>query len=108
MLSRCLFVTEPVSPPTGAGRTPYSRFADGLAVLRSSIREYLGAEAVAALGVPTSRALALVHLPEVHVRREQLESAAIVTRVSGSWIRIGVRPLPSSLTPSWRASADLL
>ncbi|GJN90035.1 hypothetical protein Rhopal_003032-T1 [Rhodotorula paludigena] len=73
----------------GAGRTPYSRFADGLAVLRSSIREYLGAEAVAALGVPTSRALALVHLPDVHVRREQLESAAIVTRVSGSWIRIG-------------------
>ncbi|GAA5864887.1 hypothetical protein JCM8547_009261 [Rhodosporidiobolus lusitaniae] len=73
----------------GAGRTPYSRFADGLAVLRSSIREYLGAEAVAALGVPTSRALALVHIPEVKVRRETMENAAIVTRVSGSWIRIG-------------------
>ncbi|GAA5952039.1 hypothetical protein JCM21900_006230 [Sporobolomyces salmonicolor] len=73
----------------GAGRTPYSRFADGLAVLRSSIREYLGAEALAALGVPTSRALALVHLPEVKVRREVMENAAIVTRVSGSWIRIG-------------------
>ncbi|GAA5991094.1 hypothetical protein JCM10908_006535 [Rhodotorula pacifica] len=73
----------------GAGRTPYSRFADGLAVLRSSIREYLGAEAVAALGVPTSRALALVHLPEVKVRREMMENAAIVTRVAGSWIRIG-------------------
>lgn len=73
----------------GAGRTPYSRFADGLAVLRSSVREYLGAEAVAALGVPTSRALALVHLPSVHVRREQLEEAAIVTRVASSWIRIG-------------------
>ncbi|GAA6028772.1 hypothetical protein JCM8097_007387 [Rhodosporidiobolus ruineniae] len=73
----------------GAGRTPYSRFADGLAVLRSSIREYLGAEAVAALGIPTSRALALVHLPEVKVRREMMENAAIVTRVSGSWMRIG-------------------
>ncbi|GAA5911580.1 hypothetical protein JCM5296_005254 [Sporobolomyces johnsonii] len=73
----------------GAGRTPYSRFADGLAVLRSSIREYLGAEALAALGVPTSRALALVHLPDVKVRREVMENAAIVTRVSGSWIRIG-------------------
>ncbi|GAA5825179.1 hypothetical protein JCM11251_006131 [Rhodosporidiobolus azoricus] len=73
----------------GAGRTPYSRFADGLAVLRSSIREYLGAEAVSALNIATSRALALVHLPEVKVRRETMENAAIVTRVSGSWIRIG-------------------
>ncbi|GAA6055855.1 hypothetical protein JCM3770_001522 [Rhodotorula araucariae] len=73
----------------GAGRTPYSRFADGLAVLRSSVREYLGAEAVAALGIPTSRALALVHLPSVKVRRETLEEAAIVTRVAGSWIRVG-------------------
>ncbi|GAA5860929.1 hypothetical protein JCM3774_003191 [Rhodotorula dairenensis] len=73
----------------GAGRTPYSRFADGLAVLRSSIREYLGAEAVAALGIPTSRALALVHLPEVKVRRETMENAAVVTRAAGSWVRIG-------------------
>ncbi|GEM08827.1 UPF0061 family protein [Rhodotorula toruloides] len=73
----------------GAGRTPYSRFADGLAVLRSSIREYLGAEAVAALKIPTSRALAIVHMPTVKVRRETMENAAIVTRVSGSWIRIG-------------------
>ncbi|BGP41236.1 hypothetical protein JCM10450v2_005276 [Rhodotorula kratochvilovae] len=73
----------------GAGRTPYSRFADGLAVLRSSVREYLGAEAVAALGIATSRALALVHLPSVKVRRETLEEAAIVTRVAGSWIRVG-------------------
>jgi uncharacterized protein YdiU (UPF0061 family) len=81
----------------GAGRTPYSRFADGLAVLRSSIREYLGAEAVAALKVPTSRALALVHLPEVKVRRETMENAAIVMRASGSWIRIGVRLAPACL-----------
>ncbi|SCZ87771.1 BZ3500_MvSof-1268-A1-R1_Chr2-3g05239 [Microbotryum saponariae] len=73
----------------GAGRTPYSRFADGLAVLRSSVREYLGAEAVAALKLPTSRALALVGLPSIKVRRETIETAAIVTRVSDSWIRIG-------------------
>ncbi|KAM0752327.1 UPF0061-domain-containing protein [Meredithblackwellia eburnea MCA 4105] len=73
----------------GAGRTPYSRFADGLAVLRSSIREYLGAEAVAALNLPTSRALALVNLPEVNVLRERLETAAVVTRIAPSWIRIG-------------------
>lgn len=74
----------------GAGRTPYSRFADGLAVLRSSIREYLGAEAMAALRLPTSRALALVGIPDVKVRRETVETAAIVTRVASSWIRIGV------------------
>lgn len=73
----------------GAGRTPYSRFADGLAVLRSSVREYLGSEAVAALGIPTSRALSLVHLPDVEVRREELETAAVVCRVAPSWLRIG-------------------
>ncbi|GAA6059981.1 hypothetical protein JCM10212_001330 [Sporobolomyces blumeae] len=78
----------------GAGRTPYSRFADGLAVLRSSIREYLGAEALAALQVPTSRALALVHIPDLHVLRERVETAAIVTRVSGTWIRVGTFELP--------------
>ena len=44
----------------GAGRTPYSRMADGRAVLRSSIREYVASEAMAALGVPTTRALSLV------------------------------------------------
>ena len=42
----------------GAGKTPYSRFGDGRAVMRSTIREYLCSEAVAALGIPTSRALA--------------------------------------------------
>ncbi|GAA5948809.1 hypothetical protein JCM3765_003908 [Sporobolomyces pararoseus] len=82
----------------GAGRTPYSRFADGLAVLRSSVREYLGAEALAALRIPTSRALALVHLPTLHVLRERVENAAIVTRVSGSWLRIGSFELPSYRT----------
>lgn len=47
-------------PLQGAGRTPYSRTADGRAVLRSSIREYVGSEAMHALGVPTTRALSLV------------------------------------------------
>ena len=73
----------------GAGRTPFSRFADGLAVLRSSVREYLGSEAMAALGVPTSRALSLVHLPDVRVRREEMETGAIVCRIAPSWLRIG-------------------
>lgn len=44
----------------GAGKTPYSRFADGLAVLRSSIREFLCSEAMNGLGIPTTRALCLV------------------------------------------------
>lgn len=44
----------------GAGKTPYSRFADGLAVLRSSIREFLCSEAMHGLGIPTTRALCLV------------------------------------------------
>lgn len=73
----------------GAGRTPYSRFADGLAVLRSSVREYLGSEAVAALDIPTSRALSLTHLPDIEVQREQMESAAVVCRIAPSWLRIG-------------------
>lgn len=73
----------------GAGRTPYSRFADGLAVLRSSVREFLGSEAVAALDVPTSRALSLIHLPDIEVRREEMESAAVVCRIAPSWLRIG-------------------
>jgi len=73
----------------GSGRTPFSRFADGLAVLRSSVREYLGSEHMAALNIPTSRALALVHLPDLEVIRESRETGAIVTRVAPSWVRIG-------------------
>lgn len=57
----------------GAGRTPYSRFADGYAVLRSSIREFLGSEHMAALGVPTSRALNLV-LTDREVYRDDAPS----------------------------------
>ncbi|MFG6462700.1 YdiU family protein [Roseateles sp. DXS20W] len=72
----------------GAGMTPYSRRADGRAVLRSSIREFLCSEAMAALGVPTTRALCITgsRLP---VRRETLETAAVVTRVAPSFIRFG-------------------
>lgn len=72
----------------GAGPTPYSRRGDGRAVLRSSIREYLCSEAMHHLGVPTSRALALVgsNLP---VMRESEETAAVVTRVAESFIRFG-------------------
>ncbi|KAI6042935.1 hypothetical protein EDC04DRAFT_2878302 [Pisolithus marmoratus] len=73
----------------GAGRTPFSRSADGLAVLRSSIREYLCSEAMHALGIPTTRSLALVYLPEMPVIRERLETACVTTRVAETFIRIG-------------------
>jgi|TARA_R110000737_G_scaffold193924_1_gene215151 uncharacterized protein YdiU (UPF0061 family) len=79
----------------GAGPTPYSRGADGFAVLRSSIREYLCSEAMHALGVPTTRALSLV-LTGDEVSRDMLyngnpadEKGAIVCRVSPSFIRFG-------------------
>ena len=64
----------------GAGRTPYSRFADGKAVLRSSIREFVVSEALNGLHIPTTRALALTLAPESTVRRERLEPGALVAR----------------------------
>ena len=73
----------------GAGITPYSRFADGKAVLRSSIREYVVSEALNALQIPTTRALSLTLLPHSKVRRETLEPGAIVARFAQSWLRIG-------------------
>lgn len=72
----------------GGGLTPYSRMADGRAVLRSSIREYLCSEAMAALGVPTTRALAIVG-SDAPVRRETIETAAVVTRLAPSFVRFG-------------------
>ncbi|KAG0648019.1 non sense mediated decay [Hyphodiscus hymeniophilus] len=73
----------------GAGLTPYSRFADGKAVLRSSIREFIVSEALNALRIPTTRALSLTLLPHSKVRRETLEPGAIVARFAQSWLRIG-------------------
>ncbi|PLC52568.1 hypothetical protein CR155_17410 [Pollutimonas nitritireducens] len=72
----------------GSGRTPYSRMGDGRAVLRSSVREYLASEAMVGLSIPTTRALALV-VSDDPVYRETVETAAIVTRVSPSFIRFG-------------------
>lgn len=79
----------------GAGETPYSRSADGLAVLRSSVREYLCSEAMFHLGVPTTRALSLA-LSGDSVMRDMLydgnpayEKGAIVTRVAPSFLRFG-------------------
>lgn len=72
----------------GSGRTPYSRMGDGKAVLRSSVREYLVSEAMAGLGIPTTRALALV-VSDDPVYRETVETAAVVTRVAPSFVRFG-------------------
>jgi len=72
----------------GSGRTPYSRGADGRAVLRSSIREFLACTAMHGLGIPTTRALALIGSP-LPVQREEPETAAVLTRVAPSFIRFG-------------------
>ncbi|MDB5818726.1 MAG: hypothetical protein JWQ11_2366 [Rhizobacter sp.] len=72
----------------GAGATPYSRMGDGRAVLRSSIREFLCSEAMHGLGIPTTRALCITGSPRP-VRREEIETAAVVTRSAPSFIRFG-------------------
>ncbi|MGC9351291.1 MAG: protein adenylyltransferase SelO [Sulfurovum sp.] len=72
----------------GAGLTKYSRDGDGRAVLRSSIREYLMSEAMHGLGIPTTRALALIGSGH-SVYRGEWEKGAIVLRVSPSWVRFG-------------------
>jgi len=72
----------------GAGKTPYSRMGDGRAVLRSSIREFLCSEAMHGLGIPTTRALCVTG-SDAPVRREEIETAAVVTRTAPSFIRFG-------------------
>lgn len=93
----------------GAGPTPYSRTADGRAVLRSSVREFLCSEAMHHLGVPTTRALSLV-LTGDDVVRDMLydgnprpEPGAVVCRVAPSFTRFGTFQLPAS-----RGDEDLL
>ncbi|HET6339576.1 MAG TPA: YdiU family protein [Polyangiales bacterium] len=79
----------------GAGPTPYSRTADGRAVLRSSVREFLCSEAMAHLGVPTTRALSLVTTGEKIVRdmfydgNPEYEPGAVVCRVAPTFLRFG-------------------
>jgi uncharacterized protein YdiU (UPF0061 family) len=86
----------------GAGPTPYSRTADGRAVLRSSIREFLCSEAMHHLGVPTTRALSLVATGEEVIRdmfyngNPKAEPGAVVCRVAPSFIRFGNFELPTS------------
>src|SRR5690606_10463461 len=86
----------------GAGPTPYSRRADGRAVLRSSIREFLCSEAMHHLGVPTTRALSLVVTGDQVVRdmfydgHPRAEQGAVVCRVAPSFLRFGSFELPAS------------
>lgn len=93
----------------GAGETPYSRSADGRAVLRSSLREFLCSEAMHHLGVPTTRALSLVTTGDQVVRdmfyngNPQLEPGAIVCRVAPSFTRFGHFEILAS-----RGESDLL
>ena len=72
----------------GAGGTPFSRTADGRAVLRSTIREYLCSEAMHALGIPTTRALGIAGADET-VYRETPETAAVLLRLAPSHVRFG-------------------
>jgi uncharacterized protein YdiU (UPF0061 family) len=86
----------------GAGPTPYSRTADGLAVMRSSVREFLCSEAMHHLGVPTTRALSLVSTGEQVVRdmfydgNQRPEPGAVVCRVAPTFTRFGNFELPAS------------
>lgn len=73
----------------GSGKTPYSRFADGKAVIRSSIREYIISEHLNAIGIPTTRALSLTFLPKTFAQRHGAEKCAIVLRFAESWTRLG-------------------
>ena len=93
----------------GAGTTPYSRHADGRAVMRSSIREFICSEAMHHLGIPTTRALSLVTTGEDVLRdmfydgRAAMEPGAVVCRVAPSFLRFGHFELPSA-----RGEIDLL
>jgi serine/tyrosine/threonine adenylyltransferase len=86
----------------GAGRTPYSRTADGRAVLRSSVREFLASEAMHHLGIPTTRALSLISTGTGVIRdmfydgNQKIEAGAVVTRLAPSLIRVGSFENPAS------------
>lgn len=72
----------------GSGRTPFSRGGDGKAVLGAVLREYIVSEAMAALGIPTTRALSVVTTGEI-VMRENPEPGAVLARIAASHIRVG-------------------
>ncbi|ODV84355.1 hypothetical protein CANARDRAFT_29229 [[Candida] arabinofermentans NRRL YB-2248] len=85
----------------GAGKTPFSRFADGKAVIRSSIREFIASEALNGIGIPSTRALAITALPDTKAQRVAAEKCAVVCRMAPTWIRIGTFDLYR-----WRGDRD--
>lgn len=86
----------------GSGRTPYSRRGDGRAVLGPMLREYIISEAMHALGIPTTRSLAVVATGE-DVCRDRLLPGAVLTRVAASHIRVGT----FQYAAKWCSRADL-
>jgi uncharacterized protein YdiU (UPF0061 family) len=107
---RCVLLGEQVAPDgerfdiqlKGSGRTPFSRGGDGRAALGPMLREYLISEAMHALGIPTTRSLAVVATGE-SVERETSLPGAILTRVASSHIRIGTFQYAS-----WHKGGSLL
>jgi len=93
---RALLLGEQITPQgerfdiqlKGSGRTPYSRGGDGRAAVGPMLREYIISEAMSALGIPTTRSLAVVSTGE-SVMRETLQPGAILTRVAASHLRVG-------------------
>ena len=93
---RAVLLGEQISPQgvrvdiqlKGSGRTPYSRGGDGRAALGPMLREYIISEAMHALGIPTTRSLAVVSTGEPVIRETDLPGA-ILTRVASSHIRVG-------------------
>ncbi|RYG75900.1 hypothetical protein EON77_10650, partial [bacterium] len=112
---RALLLGEHVGPTgervdiqfKGSGPTPYSRRGDGLAALGPMLREYVVSEAMHALGIPTTRSLAVAATGEP-VRRETLRPGAVLTRVAKSHLRVGTFEYAAALRDeeSLRALAD--
>ncbi|MXQ54065.1 protein adenylyltransferase SelO [Shimazuella alba] len=107
---RALLIGEQIAPEgerfdiqlKGAGKTPYSRGGDGRAALGPMLREYIISEAMYALGIPTTRSLAVVTTGE-SVFRESLLTGAILTRVAASHLRVGT----FQYAANWGTEQDL-
>jgi uncharacterized protein YdiU (UPF0061 family) len=107
---RALLIGEQITPEgerfdiqlKGAGKTPYSRGGDGRAALGPMLREYIISEAMYALGIPTTRSLAVVTTGE-SVFRESLLTGAILTRVAASHLRVGT----FQYAANWGTEQDL-
>ncbi|GAA3326279.1 hypothetical protein GCM10020331_061530 [Ectobacillus funiculus] len=108
---RALLLGEQITPEgnrvdiqlKGSGRTPYSRRGDGRAALGPMLREYIISEAMHALGIPTTRSLAVVTTGE-SIFRETEQPGAILTRVAASHLRVGTFSICCKLVHCSRAS----